>query len=80
MMGDRLVGILVGANLFCVLMVLTPTSDHPANDANMRDSILATLDRRCQAIHAIDRVEVRDAPLSHPLIFRSGRSATWGKT
>ena len=62
MMGDRLVGILVGANLFGVLMVLTPTSDHPVNDANMRDSILATLDRRCQAIHAIDRVEVRDAP------------------
>jgi predicted transcriptional regulator len=45
MMGDRLLGFLVGANLVGALAVLTPASDHPANDANTRNSILAALDR-----------------------------------
>jgi len=49
MMGDRLLGILVGANLIGVWTVLTPASDHPARDANMRNSILAALGHWGQA-------------------------------
>src|SRR5271163_849286 len=49
MMGDRLLGILVGADLIGVWTLLTPASDHPASDANMRNSILAALGHWGQA-------------------------------
>jgi CBS domain-containing protein len=60
MMGDRLLGILVGANLIGVLTILTPASDHPARDENTRNSILAALGHRGQASRAIGGVDAPD--------------------
>lgn len=50
MVGDRVVGVLVRADLLRALMVLFLASNRASNDAGIRSSILAELDRRVKKL------------------------------
>ena len=50
MVGDRVVGILVRADLLRTLMVLFHTSNRAPNESVIRSSMLAELDRRVKAL------------------------------